>query len=139
MKIRASDEQGTQLRTCLSVSERLRMLAADLTQPGRLSESEWVKAHQRWNEVLGLAMQMHHQAFLESLNADQQSALNGRLRKMDKTWSELSFRFESMHRDLAEAAPDAKRVSGHVEGLEKSLKKWEKQHRELGSEIGIES
>lgn len=38
MKIRASDEQGAQLRTCVSVSERLRMLATELTQPGRPSE-----------------------------------------------------------------------------------------------------
>lgn len=139
MKIRASDEQDAQLRTCVSVSERLRMLASELAQPGRLSESDWVKAHQRWNEVLGRAMENHHQAFLKSLNADQQSALNGRLRKMEKTWSQLSSRFETVHRDLAEPAPDAKRVSDHAKGLEKSLTKWEKQHRELGAEMGIES
>lgn len=139
MKIRASDEQGNQLRTCVSVSERLRMLAAELAQPGRLSESDWVKAHQRWNEVLGRAMENHHQAFLKSMNADQQSILNGRLRKMEKTWSQLSSRFEAVQSDLAEQAPDAKRASNHAKGLEKSLKKWEKQHRELGSEMGIES
>lgn len=139
MKIRASQEQATQLRTCVSVSERLRMLAADLTQPGRLSESDWVKAHQRWNEVLSQALQIHHQAFLKSLNADQRSGLNARLRQMDKTWSELSSRLATVDRDLATAAPDAKSVSGHAKGLKKSLKKWEKQHREVGSEMGIES
>lgn len=138
-KIQASDEQAAQLRTCLSVSERLRMLAADLKQPGRLSDSEWVKTHQRWNEVLIRAMESHHQLFLKTLNPDQQSALNDRLHKMDKIWSELASRFATMDRYLAEAAPDAKRVTGDAKSLQKGLKKWEKQHRKLGSEMGIES
>lgn len=138
MKIRATDEQRTQLRTCLGVSERLRMLAIDIGKTARLSEPRWVKDHRRWNEVLSRAMQHHHQAFLRSLNADQQAALKGRLRKMDETWSELSSRFGTVDRDLADAAPDANRLSAHAKQLEKSLKRWHKQHRELGSEIGAE-
>jgi chromosome segregation ATPase len=138
MKIQATDEQRSQLRTCVDASERLLMLAADVKKPAGLSEPGSAEAHQRWNEVLRRAMQGHHQAFLESLNADQQAALKGRLQKMDKTWSELSARFETIDRDLAEAAPDAKRLSAHAKELEKSLKKWQKQHRELGSEIGVE-
>lgn len=138
IKIQATDEQRTQLLTCIGVSERLRMLAADMKKPARLSESEWVKAHQRWNEVLHHAMQNHHEAFLESLNADQQATLKDRLQQMAKTRSELSARFETMDRDLAQAAPDAKRLSAHAKELEKSLKRWEKQHRELGSEMGIQ-
>jgi hypothetical protein len=38
------------------------MLAADMRKPAQPSESEWAKAHQRWNEVLRHAMQNHHQA-----------------------------------------------------------------------------
>ena len=138
MKIQATNEQRTQLRTCLELSERLRMLAADMKEPANLSESERAKVREQWSELLRQAMQSDHQAFLESLNADQQAALKGRLRKMDKTWSELSSRFETLDRDLAEAAPDAKRLSDHTKELEKNLKKWQKQHRQLGSEMGIE-
>ena len=138
IKIHATDEQRTQLETCLAVSERLRSLAADLRKRDNLSESEWVKAHRRWNEVLSQAMQSHHKTFLKSLNADQQAALKDHLQKMDKTWSELSSRFGTVDHDLAEAAPDAKYVPAHAKALEKSLKKFHKQHRELGSEIGIE-
>lgn len=138
MKIMATNEQRTQLRDCLGATERLRTLAADMRKPAQLSEPESLKAHQRWNEELRQAMQNHHQAFVEGLNPDQQAALKDRLRKMDKTWSELSSRFEVMDRDLAEATPDAKRLSDHAKELEKSLKKWQKQHRELGSEMGIE-
>ena len=93
IKIQATDEQRTQVRTCVGVSERLLMLAADMKKPTSLSEPGSAEARQRWNEVLRHAMQSHHQAFLESLNADQQAALKDRLRKMDKTWSELSARF----------------------------------------------
>lgn len=137
MKVQTTDEQRTQVSTCIGVSERLRMLATDMTKPGRPSEPEWAKAHQRWNEELRHAMQTHHQAFLDSLSADQQMALKGRLQSIDRTWSELSTRFETMDRNLAEAAPDAKRLTAHAKELEKSLKKWKKQHRELGSQMGV--
>lgn len=137
ISVQATDEQRTQVSACIGVSERLRILAADMRKPAQPSESEWAKAHQRWNEVLRHAMQNHHQAFLDSLNADQQVALKGRLQKIDRTWSELSARFETMDRDLAEAAPDTKRLTADAKELEKSLKKWKKQHRELGSEMGV--
>lgn len=137
-KIQATEEQRAQLRTCLGVAERLLMLAADIRKPAHLSDSEWVKAHQRWNEVLQQAMQSHHQAFLKSMNEDQQAALKNYLTRMDKTWSQVSSRFEIVNRDLAAATPDARRISAHAREWEKSLKKWHKQHREMGSEIGIE-
>jgi hypothetical protein len=138
VKIQATEDQRAQLRTCSELSKRLRTLTADMKRPAHLSESEWAKAHQRWNEVLHHVMQGHHRAFLESLNADQQAVLKDRLREMDGTWSELSAGIETMDRDLVEAAPDAKRLSGHAKELEKSLKKWQKQHRELGSEMGVQ-
>lgn len=137
MKLQATDDQRDQLRTCVGVSERLRRLAADLKKPEHLSEAEWVQAHQRWTKVLHQAMQSHHQAFVGTLNADQQAALEDRLRKVDKTQSEVSARFEAMDRDLAEAVPDGKHLSAHAKELQKSLKRWEKQHRELGLEMGI--
>lgn len=138
VKIQANDAQRDQLHICLSLSERLRLLAADLRKPAHLSESEWVRNHRRWNEVLRQAMESHHQAFLERLNADQRATLRDRLRTMDKTSLELSSRFETVDADLADAAPDAGRVSAHAKELEKNLKKWHKQHRKLGSEMGIE-
>jgi chromosome segregation ATPase len=74
-----------------------------------------------------------------SLTTDQQAALKDRVRKMDKVWSELAWRFETLDRDLAQTAPDAKLLASHAKELEKSLKKWQKQHRDLASEIGIQS
>jgi hypothetical protein len=139
MKIQATDEQRTQLRTCLELSERLRMLAAEMKKPARLSEAERAKAREQSSALLRQALQRGHESFVKNLNADQQAALKDRLRRMDKTWSELTSRFETMDRDLAEAAPDAKRLASHARELAKTLKKWQKQHRELGSEIGIES
>lgn len=138
-KIRANEEQRTQLRTCLELSERFRMLAADMMKPASLSEAELAKAREQSSGLLRQAMQRSHESFGKNLNADQQAVLKDRLRRMGKTWSELVFRFETMDHDLAEAAPDAKRLASHAKGLEKTLKKWQKQHREIGSEMGLES
>lgn len=138
IKIQATDGQRTQLRTCFELSERLRLQVAELEKPRNLSESERVAVREQWSELLHQTMKGDHEAFRHSLNADQQSALKGRLHGMDKTWSELSSRIETVDRDLAETAPDAKRLSDHAKELEKSLKKWEKQHGELASEMGIQ-
>lgn len=138
MNIQANNEQRTQLRTCLELSERLRMMTAEMKKATDLSESERAKVREQWSALLRQEMQSDHQAFVGSLNADQQAALQGRLQKMDRTWSELTSRFQVMDRDLAEAAPEPKRFSDHVKELEKSLKKWQKQHRELESEMGVE-
>lgn len=137
-RMRATDEQRTQLRTCLELSERFRMLAADMMKPAGLSEAEWATAGEQSSGLLRQAMQRSHESFVKNLNADQQAAWNHRLRRIGKTWSELTSHFETMDRDLAVAAPDAKRLAIHAKELQKILKKWQKQHRELGSEIGIE-
>jgi hypothetical protein len=138
MKLQATEEQRAQLRTCLELADRLRMLADDLTKRANLSGTEFGKLHQRWSQLLRQRMQSDHEALLGSLTSDQQAALKDRLRKMDKVWSELALRYEATDRDVAETPPDAKRLAGHAKDLEKSLKKWQKQHRELGSEMGVE-
>lgn len=138
-KIQATNEQRTQLRTCLELSERFRMLAADMMKPASLSEAERAKAREQSSGLLRQAMKRSHESFGKNLSADQQAALKDRLRRMGKTWSELVSSFETMDRDMAEAAPDAKRLASHAKELEKTLKKWQKQHRELRSEMGIGS
>jgi hypothetical protein len=138
IKVQATEEQRAQLRTCSELSERLRMLAADMKGPAKLSGTELGTVRQQWNGLLLQAMQGDHQAFLRSLNSDQQAGLKDHLRKLDKAWSELNSRFETMDRDLAQTAPDAKLLAGHAKELEKSLKKWQRLHRELGSDMGME-
>jgi hypothetical protein len=139
MKVQATEEQRTQLRTCLELAERLHMLAADMKDRANLSGTELGRLRQRWSKLLRQRMQSDHEAFLGSLTTDQQAALKDRLWKMDKVRAELTSRFETLDRDLAQTAPDNKLLAGHAKELEKSLKKWQKQHRDLGSEIGIQS
>ena len=138
IKIQANEGQRAQLRTCLELTERLRMVVADMRDRSDQSATQLARIRQRWSQLLRQSMQSDHEAFLNSLNADQQAALKDRLQKMDKTWSELASRYDETDRDLAQSAPDTKRLADQAKDLEKSLKKWQKQHRELGSEMGVE-
>ena len=137
MEVQATEGQRIQLRTCSELSDRLLMLAIGMKNPGNLSEAELGKIRHHWSGLLLQAMQSDHQAFLGSLSADQQAALKDRLRKTDKVWSELSSRFETMDRDLAQTEPNTRLLAGHAKGLEKSLREWQKQHRKLGSGMGV--
>lgn len=139
MRIQATSEQRAQLRTCLELSERLRTMAATMKKPAGLSESEAAPVSKQWRNSLLQVMHQSHQDFLESLSVDQQTALKGRLKRLEQVTSELNSRFETVDRDLATPVPNARRVADHAKELEKSLKKWQKQHREIGTEIGIES
>ena len=138
MKIQATDEQRAQLRACSELSDRLRTLATGMKNLRNLSQTELEGVHQQWSATLLRAMQGDHQAFVGSLNADQQAALKARLQKMDKLWSELASRLDRMDRDLAQTAPDGKRLADHAKEAEKTLKKWQKQHREIESAMGIQ-
>lgn len=138
IKLQTTEEQRAQLRTCSELSEGLRLLAAEMKNPGNLSGIELGRVRQQWSGSPLQTMQGDHQTFLRSLNVDQQAALKDRLRKIDKAWSELSSRFKTMDLDLAQTAPNTKVLANHAKEMEKSLKKWQKQHRELGSEMGIE-
>jgi chromosome segregation ATPase len=138
VKIQATDEQRAQLRTCYELLDRLRGLAADMKNPAQASGLDLGKARQQWSELLLHSMQSDHEAFVMSLNPDQQAALKDRLGKIDKARSELAARLQTMESDLAQTAPDAKRLANDAKEVDKRLKKLQKQHRELGSEIGVE-
>jgi hypothetical protein len=45
---------------------------------------------------------------------------------------------ETMDRDLERDTPNAKGVADRAKEVEKAIKKWQKQHREIGSDMGIE-
>lgn len=137
MEVPATEGQRVQLRTCSELSEHLLMLTTGMKNPGNLSETELGKIRQQWSGWLLQAMQSDHQAFLGSLTADQQAVLRDRLRKADKVWSELSLRFETVDRDLAQTEPNTRLLAGHAKELEKSLREWQKQHRKLGSGMGV--
>ena len=142
MKIQATDEQRAQLRTCYELLDRLRGLAADMKNITKASGPDFGpdlgKARQQWSDSLLEFIQSDHEAFVMSLNADQQAALKDRLRKIDKARSELAVRFQTMKSDLAQTAPDAKRLADDAKEVDKRLKTLQKQHREIGSEIGVE-
>lgn len=135
-RLQATPEQGVQLRNCFEIARLARILGTDLKNPASLSVTVLGKTRQA-SEVVRWGIQSGHEAFLQSLNTDQQTGLKDRLRKLDRAWSELAARFDRTDRDLRQTTPDLKVVSGDAKDLEKSLKKWEKQHRELQLEMGV--
>lgn len=135
-KIQATAEQRVRLRNCFEMARLARTFSESLKNRTSLSETVLGKTRQS-SEVVRWGIQSGHEAFLQSLNTDQQTGLKDRLRKLDRAWSELAARFDRTDRDLRQTTPDLKVVSGDAKDLEKSLKKWEKQHRELQLEMGV--
>lgn len=135
-RLKATVEQRVRLRNCFEMARLARMLGVDLKNPASLSATVLGKTHHS-SELVRWGIQSGHEAFLKSLNANQQTGLKNRLRKLDHAWPELAARFDRIDRDLGETVPDATVLSGDAKDLEKSLKKWERQHRELGLEMGV--
>ena len=135
-RVQATAEQRVRLRNCLEMSRFAQTLSTELKNAANLSGTALERKRQS-SQIVRWGVQSGHEAFLGSLTPDQETGLKDRLRKLDKTWSELSTRFDKMDQDLAQSPPDAKLVVGHAKELQKSLKKWQEQHRELGSEMGV--
>lgn len=136
-RVKATAEQRVRLRNCFEMSRLARTLSAELKNPTNLSGTVLGRTRQS-SELVRWGIRSGHEDFLKSLNADQQTGLKDRLRRLDKAWSDLATRFDRVDRDLAQSQPEAKFLGGHARELEKSLRKWQKQHRELGVEMGVE-
>lgn len=136
--IQATEGQRSQLQNCSQVATRARSQAQTLKTPVPGSGPDFDRVRQQWTalrqEVEG--MQTSHAAFVANLRAEQQTALKGRLQKIEQLRGDLTSLLAATDQDLAQNTPDSKRITGRVKDVEKLLKKWEKQHREIGSEIG---
>lgn len=83
-------------------------------------------------------MQQEHDRFMNGLSDEQRAGMQGRTRSMDQARDRLNNRVQQLDDELAKPEPDRKRMREHATEVEKAMKEWQKQYRNMGSDMGIE-
>ena len=82
-------------------------------------------------------MQQEHNRLMQGLRDGQREALQERVRKMDQTRERVNTRFAAIDQELNQPNPDCKRIAQHARKMDRAVKEWQKQHRKMGLEMGI--
>jgi len=82
-------------------------------------------------------MQQEHDRFMNGLSDEQRAGMQDRIRSMDRSRDRLNNRLQQLDGELAKAEPDRKRIREHATELDKAMKEWQKQYRNMGSDMGI--
>jgi DNA repair exonuclease SbcCD ATPase subunit len=138
-RIHATDQQRDQYRTCTQSADRVRTQACDMAQAakGGVNNEKFRQQHAQLRSEVQ-TMQQEHDRFMQGLSEEQRAALHDRIRKMDRVRDRVNTRLQEMDQELSQANPDTKRVARRAREVEKATNEWQKQYRNLGTDMGIE-
>jgi len=139
-RIRATDQQRDQYRTSTQAANRVRTRAREMARVAKgagFNSEAFRQLHvQLQNEIT--LWQQEHEQFMAALTEEQQTATQERDREMDREMEELDVWAEAMDEELKQESPDPKQLAKQAREIEKATKNWQKQHRQLGSDLSIE-
>jgi chromosome segregation ATPase len=138
-RIHATDQQRAQLKDCVQsadqVRERARQMAAAAKGESANSE-EFRRRHEQLRQEIQI-MQQERDRFMNGLTEEQRSTLQSRIRAMDRARDRLNDRLRLLNDEMGKPEPDRKRIRDHVTGVETAAREWQKQLREVSSEMGV--
>jgi hypothetical protein len=140
-RIHATDQQRDQFRACTQSQDRVRTQARDISRVGQRAGSSSNDARRQRDQLREQVriMQQEHQRLMQGLGPEQQEAARQQIREMQRVEERLQTRMQEL--DAAVDAPsfDFTSVSARARQVERAMEQWQKQHRKLGSQIGMES
>jgi len=139
-RIHATDQQQDQYRTSTQAADRVRTQARDMAKAakgGGVNNEEFRQQHtQLRNEIQ--TMQQEHDRFAQGLSEDQRASLQDRIRRMDQARDRVHTQSQQMDQEMTQANPDGKRVATQAREMEKAMNEWQKQYRNVASDLSIE-
>jgi len=75
---------------------------------------------------------------MNGLSDEQRAGMQDRIRQMDQSRDRLNNRMQQLDDELAKPSPDHQRIREHATEVEKAMKEWQKQNRNMGSDMGIQ-
>jgi hypothetical protein len=137
-QVRASEEQRRQLRTGSECASRARTQAREMERVSKGANFSLAEAQRQQDrvreEVRTLAQEQ--QRLEAGMSPDQRSGLQDRLRSLEQDRLQVEEHVRALDSGLGAPKPDAKLIAAHARDLERSLKRWEKEHRGLSDDMG---
>ena len=139
IRIHATDQQRDQYRTCDQSMDRIRTRARDMAKasssPGFNADQARQNRDQLRNELR--VMEQEHERLMQGLNGEQKEAIAEHHRNMEQIHQRINTRLQEMDQELAQATPNGQRAAEQARAIEREMKQWQKQHREMGDELGL--
>jgi chromosome segregation ATPase len=138
-RIQATDQQRDQLRTCTSSADRIRQQAREMANTASGAGFKVDQARQQRDQLREQiqTMQQEHERLVQGLSQEQKAQLQERIRVMDQQHARVRNQLQAMDQEFGQAQPNGKRISQQARETERAMNEWQKQYRNMSSEMGV--
>jgi chromosome segregation ATPase len=137
-QVRASEEQRRQLQAGSECASRAITQAREMERVLKGAGPSLGEARRQQDrvreEVRTLAQEQ--QRLEAGMSPEQRSGLQDRLRRLEQERLRVEEHVRALDGGLAAPAPDPRQIAAHSRDLERSLKRWQKEHRALSADMG---
>ncbi|HWQ03297.1 MAG TPA: hypothetical protein VNL38_02350, partial [Candidatus Nitrosotenuis sp.] len=136
-RIRATDQQREQFRTCDQAMDRVRQQARDMARTSggaQFNAGEARQQRDRLREHFQL-MQQEHERLMLGLNAEQRQSQEARHRNMEQIRERIQARLQEMDRELAAENPNGKQIAEQARNIEREMAQLQKHHRAMKADL----
>ncbi len=138
-QVQATDLQRDQLRTCTSSADRIRQQARDMANAASGAGFKAEQARQQRDQLREQiqTMQQEHNRLIQGLSQEQKAQLQERIRLIDQQYDRAHNQLQAMDQELGQANPSGKHISQQAREIERAMNEWQKQYRNMSSEMGV--
>jgi hypothetical protein len=83
------------------------------------------------------AMEQAHQQFKDSLDNEQQQAMQTRTRNMEQIQSRIRTRLEAMNKELQSSKPNQKKLQEQARYVERETQRLQNQYQDMGEDLSL--
>lgn len=140
LRTSASSAQKQQYSTARASSGQARNMAKTMRQAAKRGSFNPDQARQQHAQLQEQVrnMQQDHVRLMQGMTTDQATALRARTEEMNRIQERLNNNLQSMHNELQQPSPDRNRVAEYARAMEKDTARWQEQHRNMASTLGLQ-
>ncbi len=140
LRLHATSAQKQQYNVAKSTTTQSRNMAKEMRKNAQGNGFNSAKARQQHLQLQQQVqtMQQEHARLMQGMTGEQASAVRTRTEEMNRIQERLNTRLQSMQNELQNQNPDRKRVAEHARAMENDMVRWQEQHRNMASTLGLQ-
>ncbi len=141
LRTQATDQQRDQFKTCTGTMDHARTRAKSMANSAKESGFQVEEArrqHTQLQEELRNMQETRNQLH-QSLNIDQQAAVQQRIETMNQIHERIQSRLQTMEQELSGPEINGKRVADQARATEREMKAYQNQFKKMGDDLGLKN
>ncbi len=139
-RIRATDRQRDQLRTCTQTADRIRQQARDMDRQAKSGSFNADRARQQRDQLREQVrtMEEQHQQLMNGMSEDQKTALRTRTEEMNRIHERVNAQLGRLDEELGKPEPNRKQVAETAQRISRDMNQWREQYRKMETEMSVQ-